>query len=280
MRRIAKLKRDLKDFARIRDTKSAERDRRQVQVAALVGYTNAGKSSLLNRITGSDVLVEDKLFATLDATVRRLPLDDGRQVVLTDTVGFVRKLPHGLVEAFKSTLEESASADLLLHVVDASHPEAEAQIVAVHEVLEEIGGERAPEQLVLNKIDQADPATVDALARRVQVELGADPVLVSAVTGEGIDDLIERIVRRLPRERVRVEAHIPYARQDLVALAHRRGEVFGEEHTDTGTNLVAEVEVEAALELRDFLEVDPFADEPEAWETDDQPVEQDVQPSR
>jgi GTPase len=282
MRRIAKLKRDLKDFARVRDTKSAERERRQVQVAALVGYTNAGKSSLLNRITGSDVLVEDKLFATLDATVRRLPLEDGRQVVLTDTVGFVRKLPHGLVEAFKSTLEESASADLLLHVVDASHPEAEAQIVAVHEVLEEIGGERAPEQLVLNKIDQADDATVEALARRVQVELGADPVLVSAATGEGIDDLVERIVHRLPRERVRVSAHIPYARQDLVALAHRRGRVFGEEHTDTGTDLVAEVEVEAALELRDFLEVDPFAEAPEPWEVEiqDGRIDQDVQASR
>jgi GTPase len=280
MRRIAKLKRDLEDFARIRDTKSAERERRQVQVAALVGYTNAGKSSLLNRITGSDVLVEDKLFATLDATVRRVPLEDGRQVVLTDTVGFVRKLPHGLVEAFKSTLEESAGADLLLHVVDASHPEAESQIVAVHEVLEEIGGERAPEQLVLNKIDRADPATVDALARRVQVELGADPVLVSAATGEGIDDLIERIVLRLPKDRVRVSAHIPYARQDLVALAHRRGEVHREEHTETGTDLVAEVEVAAALELRDFLDVDPFADEPEAWEVDDRPTDRDAQPSR
>jgi GTPase len=271
MRRIAKLKRDLKDFARVRETKSAERARRQVQVVALVGYTNAGKSSLLNRITGADVLVEDKLFATLDATVRRLPVEDGHEIVLTDTVGFVRKLPHGLVEAFKSTLEESASADLLLHVVDASHPEAEAQIVAVHDVLDEIGGERAPEQLVLNKIDAADPATVDALARRVQVELGAEPVLVSAVTGEGIDDLVERIVQRLPRERVRVSAHIPYARQDLVALAHRRGEVLTEDHTDTGTDLVAEMEVEAALELRDFLDVDPFADEPEPWELGERP---------
>src|SRR5690606_22170484 len=141
MRRISKLQRDLKDFGRIRETKAVERERNRVQVVALVGYTNAGKSSLLNRITGATVKVEDRLFATLDPTVRRLPLDDGREVVLTDTVGFVRKLPHGLVEAFKSTLEESVRADLLLHVIDASHPEAEAHIVAVQEVLAEIGAD-------------------------------------------------------------------------------------------------------------------------------------------
>jgi GTPase len=266
MRRMSKLKRDLGDYARIRETKAAERERKRVQVAALVGYTNAGKSSLLNRITGSGVLVEDRLFATLDPTVRRVPLEDGREVVLTDTVGFVRKLPHGLVEAFKSTLEESASADLLVHVVDASHPEAEAHIVAVHEVLEEIGAARVPEQLVLNKIDATDPATVDALARRVKAELDADPVLVSARTGAGIDDLIERITLRLPRQRVRVAGHVPYARQDLVALAHRRGTVLEETHTDTGTRLVADVDVDAALELRAFLDRDPFAPEPEDWE--------------
>jgi GTPase len=266
MRRISKLKRDLDDYARIRDTKAAERDRRHVQTVALVGYTNAGKSSLLNRITGAAVLVEDRLFATLDPTVRRLPLEDGRQIVLTDTVGFVRKLPHGLVEAFKSTLEQSASADLLLHVVDASHPEAEAHIVAVHEVLEEIGADRVPEQLVLNKIDAADPADVDALARRVKAELDADPVLVSAMTGAGIDDLVERLTLRLPRQRVRVSGHIPYARQDLVALAHRQGTVLEERHDDHGTRLVADVDEDAAIELREHLDEDPFARPPEPWE--------------
>jgi GTPase len=266
MRRIAKLKRDLVAYARIRETKAAERERNQVQVVAIVGYTNAGKSSLLNRLTGSDVLVEDRLFATLDATVRRLPLEDGRAIVLTDTVGFVRKLPHGLVEAFKSTLEESASADLLLHVVDASHPEAEAQIVAVHAVLEEIGADAVAEQIVLNKVDQADPATVDALVRRVQVELGGDPVVVSAWTGEGIDELIERITLRLPGRRIRVNATVPYARQDLVALAHRRGSIVKEAHTDTGTVLVADVDEAAAIELRPYLDEDPFAAEPEDWE--------------
>jgi len=266
MRRISKLQRDLKDFGRIRETKSNERDRNHVQVAALVGYTNAGKSSLLNAITGSHVKVEDRLFATLDPTVRRLPLQDGRDVVLTDTVGFVRKLPHGLVEAFKSTLEESVRADLLLHVIDASHPDAEAHIVAVHEVLEEIGADQLPEQLVLNKADATDAATVDALARRVQVELGADPVVVSAVTGQGVDELVERIMLRLPSVRVRVEGHVPYRRQDLVALAHRRGTVVEEAHTDTGTQLVADVDQDAALEMRAFLDADPFAAEPEAWE--------------
>jgi GTPase len=268
MRRMNKLRRDLADFAKIRRTKAAERDRNRVRVAALVGYTNAGKSSLLNRMTGAEVLVEDKLFATLDPTVRQLDLEDGSDVVLTDTVGFVQKLPHGLVEAFKSTLEESASADLLVHVVDASHPEAEAHIVAVREVLEEIGADRVPEQLVLNKIDQADRATVDALARRVQVELGADPVAVSAWTGEGVDDLVERIRLRLPGRRVRVTADVPYERADLVALAHRRGNVVKEVHHDTGTEVVADLDVRAARELRPYLDVDPFADEPEAWERD------------
>jgi len=266
MRRIAKLRRDLKDYARIRQTKAGERDRNQVQVAALVGYTNAGKSSLLNRLTGASVLVEDRLFATLDPTVRRLSLDDGRDVVLTDTVGFVRKLPHGLVEAFKSTLEESASSDLLLHVVDASHPEAEAHIVAVHEVLEEIGADAVPEQIVLNKVDQADPATVEALARRVQVELDTDPVLVSAHTGVGIADLVERIRLRIPGQRLRISAHVPYARQDLVALAHRSGQVVKEAHGDKGTELVADVDIEVARALRAYLEVDVLAQEPEAWE--------------
>ncbi|MTV24029.1 GTPase HflX [Nitriliruptoraceae bacterium ZYF776] len=266
MRRITKLKRDLKDFARIRETKSAERERNRVRNVALVGYTNAGKSSLLNAITGADVLVEDKLFATLDPAVRRLEMIDGSDAVLTDTVGFVQKLPHGLVEAFKSTLEESANADLLLHVVDASHPEAEAHIVAVREVLEEIGADEVPEQLVLNKVDAADPATVDALARRLQVELGADPITVSAVTGEGVDDLVERIRLRLPGQRLRITARIPYARQELVALAHRQGSVVKEAHHDDGTELVADVDVEAAAELREFLDHDPFADEVEDWE--------------
>ncbi len=266
MRRMSKLRRDLEDYRRIRATKAAERDRKQVQEVALVGYTNAGKSSLLNRITGADVKVEDRLFATLDPTVRRLPLEDGRDIVLTDTVGFVAKLPHGLVEAFTSTLEGSAKADLLLHVVDAAHPEAEAQIVAVQEVLEDIGAQDRPQLLVLNKIDAAERAGVEALARRIDSELGTRPVLASAVSGEGIEDLVQRVVASLPTQRYRVTGHVPYARQDLVAMAHRQGNVVAEEHTDSGTLLTADVDEEAALELRAYLDEDPFAEPPESWE--------------
>lgn len=267
-RRMTKLRGDLADFAKIRRTKAAERDRNRVRVAALVGYTNAGKSSLLNRLTGAQVLVEDKLFATLDPTVRRLELQDGSEVVLTDTVGFVQKLPHGLIEAFKSTLEESASADLLLHVVDASHAEAEAHIVAVREVLEEIGADQVPEQIVLNKVDQADRDAVDALARRIHRELGEEPLAVSAHTGEGVDDLLERIERRLPGRRLRVSAHVPYERADLVALAHRRGNVLDEQHDERGTGLTADVDESAARQLRPYLDVDPFAGDVEEWERD------------
>lgn len=266
MRRMTKLRRDLADVARIRSTKGAERERRDVQTVALVGYTNAGKSSLLNRLTGSDVLVADQLFATLDATARRLVLNDGRNVVVTDTVGFVAKLPHGLVEAFKSTLEQSASADLLLHVVDASHPAAEAQIVAVHEVLDEIGADQVPEQIVLNKIDHVSPEVVASLWRRLHTELGVDAVAVSALNATGIGALIDRIGVRLPNLRVRVAGHIPYARQDLVALAHERGTVLDERHTTTGTDLIADVDKDAALQMREFLHIDPFTRTVEAWE--------------
>jgi GTP-binding protein HflX len=266
MRRIRKLTSDLDDFQRIRRTKSQRREQRRVPTAALVGYTNAGKSSLLNRLTGSGVLVEDRLFATLDATVRRLELEDGRDVVLTDTVGFVRKLPHGLVEAFKSTLEESTRADLLLHVVDASHPEAEAQIVAVREVLAEIGADRLPEQIVLNKADRAERDDLAALARRVENDTGTPPVVVSAVTGEGTDELIARILQRLPGRRIKVRATIPFDRHELVAAAHEHGEVHVEEHTGAGTTLLASVDQEVAHQMRAFLDEDPFAVAPEPWE--------------
>ncbi len=266
MRRITKLRRDLTGFARVRRTKGGERARHGVPTVALVGYTNAGKSSLLNRLTGSDALVEDKLFATLDPTVRRFTLDDGRQVVLTDTVGFVAKLPHGLVEAFTSTLEETASADLLVHVVDASHPEATAQIVAVHEVLDEIGAGEVAELVVLNKADRCESSELDALARRVRVDIDAAPVVVSAVSGQGIEALRAAITTRLPERRVRVSGHIPYARQELVALAHRHGTVVAESHDEAGTRLVADVDEAAAIQMRGFLDADPFAERPEAWE--------------
>lgn len=266
-RRISKLRRDLDDYDRIRRTKAKDRENRQVLTIALVGYTNAGKSSLLNHMTGASALVQDQLFATLDPTVRQLDLPDGRDVVLTDTVGFVRKLPHGLVQAFMSTLEESTRADLLLLVVDASHPEAEAHLVAVREVLEEIGGdEDRPEIVVLNKADIARPEDVTSLARHVEEHTSLSAVAVSAVSGQGIEALRDAIMERLPGRRLEVVADIPYARGDLVALIHRNGDVLDEKHGEDGTRIRALVAETVASQIREFLDVDPFATEPEAWE--------------
>jgi GTPase len=266
MRRITQLKRELKVSGRVRAIKSGDRRRRGAQVVALVGYTNAGKSSLLNRVTGASVLVEDRLFATLDPTLRRLDLGDGRAVVLSDTVGFVRKLPHGLVEAFASTLEEVASADLLLHVVDAADPEAEAHVLAVHEVLAEIGADHVPEQLVLNQVDRCAPERLEILSRRLAEAFGTDPVAVSALTGEGIDALVARIRHRVQADRRLVVAAVPYDRQDLVALVHRSGRVVELVHGEAGTTVTAEVDADTAGRLRPFLLEDPFAREPETWE--------------
>ncbi|MBY5163514.1 GTPase HflX [Salsipaludibacter albus] len=265
-RRISKLRRDLADYDRIRSTKSRSRDNRRVHTVALVGYTNAGKSSLLNALTGSSVTVRDQLFATLDPTVRSLDMEDGREVVVTDTVGFVRKLPHNLVEAFTSTLEESADADLLLLVVDAAHPEALTHLEAVHEVLEEIGADQVPAQVVLNKADVADPVEVASLARHLSGQVGHDPVVVSARTGDGVDELVEAIAERLPGTRMDVVAHVPWERGDLVSLVHERGDVHDEEHDADGTRLVATVDVADARTLRDYLDEDPFVDEVEPWE--------------
>lgn len=265
-RRIRKLRDELVGFERARRTKNLDRERRQARVVALVGYTNAGKSSLLNRLTGANALVQDRLFATLDTTARRLDLPGGRDVIVTDTVGFVRNLPHGLVEAFKSTLEESTRADLLLHVVDASQAEAAAQIEAVRQVLTDIGADEVPEQLVLNKVDVADPAEVARLARTVARNGASDPLAVSARTGQGTVELLERIALRLPDRRYHINVIIPYERTALVNLAHRRGEVHKQEHTDRGTDLVATVDETVARAMRDLLHPDPFARDPEVWE--------------
>ena len=254
-RRITKLKSDLADMERTRRLKTRARERRGVPTVALVGYTNAGKSTLLNRLTGSDVHVADQLFATLDTTARRLGLNDGRTAVFTDTVGFVKKLPTQLVEAFKSTLEETLRADLLLHVVDASHPEAEAQVLAVERVLAEIGADTMPVLLVLNKADAADPDDLRGLQRAFP-----DAAVVSARTGDGIDALCERITVRLPHARRTVEVVIPYDRGDLVAQAHREGEVLKEEHRPEGTYLVTSVRRETGSALAPFLDGDPWSD--------------------
>ncbi|HMG30416.1 MAG TPA: GTPase HflX [Jiangellaceae bacterium] len=243
--RMAKLRRELGSMRTARDTKRAERRRRAVPAVAIAGYTNAGKSSLLNRLTGAGVLVEDALFATLDPTVRRSETADGRVYTLADTVGFVRSLPHQLVEAFRSTLEEVADADLILHVVDGSHADPEGQLRAVREVLAEIGAHEVPEVVVVNKTDASDPLVVSRLLR---VERGA--VAVSARTGDGLDELRAVIEGRLPRPPVELEALVPYDRGELVSRMHRTGEVLSVAHEEGGTRVRARVSegLAAALE--------------------------------
>jgi GTPase len=234
--RIAKLKREIAGMKTTRDTKRHGRQAGGVPSVAIAGYTNAGKSSLLNRLTGAGVLVENQLFATLDPTVRRAQTPDGRDYTLTDTVGFVRALPHQLVEAFRSTLEEVGDSDLLLHVVDGSHPDPEGQISAVRSVLAEVGGDAIKEVIVVNKTDAADPDVVDRLLRHEK-----HAVAVSARTGEGIPALLELLAEELPRPEIPVEVLLPYERGDLLSRLHQEGEVLASEHTEHGTRVEAKV---------------------------------------
>jgi GTPase len=245
--RISRLRQQLRDLDTTRQVQRQERRRHQVPSVAIVGYTNAGKSSLLNRLTGAGVLVEDALFATLDPTTRRAQTTDGRTYTLTDTVGFVRHLPHDLVEAFRSTLEESVEADLLLHVVDASDPDPFGQVAAVREVLTDIGAGDVAEQLVVNKVDHADEGTLQALRTRFP---GA--VFASAWTGEGLDEVRAVIEQRLPSPGTEVTALVPYARGDLIDRIHREGELVTSEHTADGTRVVARVHSDLAGELASF----------------------------
>jgi GTP-binding protein HflX len=228
--KIAKLRRELKAMKGTRDTKRQDRQRHQIPSVAIAGYTNAGKSSLLNRLTGAGVLVEDSLFATLDPTTRRTTTTDGRIYTMSDTVGFVRHLPHQLVEAFRSTLEEVADSDLILHVVDGSHPDPEGQISAVREVLAEIGASQVPELVVINKADAADPLVIARLRQREP-----HSVVVSAKTGEGIAEALAVIEDELPRPRIEFHALLPYERGDLLNRIHQEGEISSLEHTGDGT---------------------------------------------
>ncbi|MFL6139154.1 MAG: GTPase HflX [Frankiaceae bacterium] len=247
--RISRLRREIGGMRTARDVKRQERKRHAVPSVAIAGYTNAGKSSLLNRLTGAGVLVENALFATLDPTVRRAEAADGRHFTLTDTVGFVRHLPHQLVEAFRSTLEEVAEADLIVHVVDGSHPDPESQLVAVREVLGEIGALDVPEIVAVNKADAADPAV---LARLQRVEPGC--VLVSALTGQGLTELRERIEQQLPRPDVEVCALLPYSRGDLLSRIHEEGDLLAPaEHTAEGTRVRARVRRGLAAELAPYV---------------------------
>jgi GTP-binding protein HflX len=245
--RKAKLAAEIKLMKTARDTKRQERERHKVPSVAIAGYTNAGKSSLLNRLTGAGVLVENALFATLDPTVRKAATPSGRDFTLADTVGFVRHLPHQLIEAFRSTLEEVQFADLILHVVDGSHPDPESQLAAVRAVFADIGATGIPEVVVVNKSDIADPLVLGRLQRREK-----HCVLVSAKTGEGLNDLLALLEAEVPHPDTHVHVVLPYAEGSLVSRIHSEGEVLVEEHLDEGTRLEARVGPGLAAELTSY----------------------------
>jgi GTP-binding protein HflX len=232
LKRISVLERQIAGMRTTRATQQKARRRSGLPTVALVGYTNSGKSSLLNRLTGAAVHVENRLFSTLDTTVRRLDMPSGRTALLSDTVGFVRDLPHELVEAFRSTLEEAVATDLLLHVVDAAAPEPDLQIAAVHTTLAEIGGNDRRELLVANKIDIAPTPVVERL-----LALHPDGVATSATEGGGLADLVAAIDAALAPPTVDMELFLPRDRSDLVAALHRIGEVLAENHEETGIRM-------------------------------------------
>ena len=235
--KMAKLRREIAEMKVSRDTKRQERKRNNTPSVAIAGYTNAGKSSLLNTLTGAGVLVENALFATLDPTVRKCETAEGRVYTLSDTVGFVRHLPHQLVDAFKSTLEEVSGADLIVHVVDGSHPDPFEQIRAVREVIAEIGGGEIPEIIAINKVDVASPDVVMEILRKEP-----NSYAFSVRTGFGIDGLIHAIEKSLPHPAVEITAVIPYHRGDLVSAIHESGEILSEEHLAHGTAIHAYVD--------------------------------------
>ncbi len=247
LRRVHKLEAELKVIAHHRDTQRKAARRSRLSSVAIVGYTNAGKSTLLNHLTDAGVLVEDRLFATLDATTRRLHLPGGEQVLLVDTVGFITKLPHGLVEAFKSTLEVVSDADLLVHVVDASSADPLEQMAAVREVLHEIGAHTVPELVAFNKCDRAP----DDAARLAAATEGS--VAFSALTGEGTDALLHAISDRLRSRAASVELLVPFGRGDILASIHREGEVLSEEAGEHGMRVRARLDDASAHRLRDWV---------------------------
>jgi len=244
---MSKLRREIKEMGVARNTQRAQRRRSNVPSVAITGYTNAGKSSLLNRLTSAGVLVENALFATLDPTVRQAKTPGGREFTLSDTVGFVRDLPHQLVEAFRSTLEEVGASDLILHVVDGSDPDPEGQLSAVRKVLSDIDAHKIPELVVINKADAADPYVIDRLKLHEK-----NSIVISALTGEGIPELIALIEQQLPFPQIDIKATIPYDRGDLLARAYREGNVLSRTDTEVGTVIIAKVPQPLANVLEDY----------------------------
>jgi len=235
--KMAKLRREIAEMKISRDTKRQERRRFNIPSVAIAGYTNAGKSSLLNKLTDAGVLVENALFATLDPTVRKTQTSDGRIYTLSDTVGFVRHLPHQLIDAFKSTLEEVSESDLIVHVVDGSHADPFEQIKAVRLVIDEIGGKDIPEIIAINKVDIADPNVIMEILRKEP-----NSYAFSVRTGFGVEGLLHAIESSLPRPSVEINVVIPYDRGDLVHAIHERGEIFSEQYIAEGTSIHARVD--------------------------------------
>jgi GTP-binding protein HflX len=253
VRRMGRLESDLRQLERTRRTQRRGRARSRHRSVSLVGYTNAGKSTLLNRLCGADVLVENRLFSTLDPRTRQLDLPGGESVLLTDTVGFVRKLPHQVVEAFRSTLEEVAQADLIVHVVDGSAPDLEGQVDAVHRVLAEIGADGLPELVVVNKADALAPvgdASPEEARRLTAAHDGS--VMVSARTGEGLDRLVTAIGDRLRVGDRVVELTVPWARGDVLAAVHREGEIVGQEAGEDSAHVQVVLDEAGAARFAEF----------------------------
>ncbi len=245
--KMSKLRREIGDMKVARDTKRQERKRNSIPSVAIAGYTNAGKSSLLNRLTNAGVLVQNALFATLDPTVRRSETSDGRTYTLSDTVGFVKHLPHDLIDAFKSTLEEVSGADVIVHVVDGSHADPLGQIKAVRGVIADVGGAKIPEIIALNKADIADPQVI----AQVLIQ-EPDAYLISVHSGVGIEKLIRAIESSLPRPRIEIRTVLPYDRGDLVSQIHEHGEILSQEYLPEGTSLHALVDGSLAHALEKY----------------------------
>ena len=245
--KMSKLRREIGDMKVARDTKRQERKRNSISSVAIAGYTNAGKSSLLNRLTNAGVLVQNALFATLDPTVRRSETRDGRTYTLSDTVGFVKHLPHDLIDAFKSTLEEVSGADVIVHVVDGSHADPLGQIKAVRGVIADVGGAKIPEIIALNKADIADPQVI----AQVLIQ-EPDAYLISVHSGVGIEKLIRAIESSLPRPRIEIRTVLPYERGDLVSQIHEHGEILSQEYLPEGTSLHALVDGSLAHALEKY----------------------------